>query len=717
VPLYLKFFVIFLFIIPAAYSQSSDRVVYADAVTTIGQQCNYFLDGSGELTIDSLLQSDGHHRFEPYPHATINFGPTTSACWIQFEYTTRDTLKHYLQISNSNLNEIDFYIVDHGGIISSQQAGLKRKKNGNELKFNVWLFELLNPPADKTYTCFVRVSDPRRVIIPVTTTDLNTVIQSGHQTDFLYGIYFGALTIIVIINIVIFFYFREIIYILYSLHTTAQILINGILKGYLFTLFGSGLYFLSPFVPALASISNIFFILFTIAFLELKTRDPILYRISLGLLVLPILNVLIGFVGFYAFSAVAGAYIGLVVCIWLFYVGLKMYMRKVTQARFFVIGWGVFLVSIIILNFALNRWIPLTPLNYNAALYGTLVEVLLITAALADRINLFRINHERERQEKILLIEQQKTWLEENVKLRTYELVSKNNEIESQNEELKQQHEELSATHELVEKQKRLVEEQNKKIETVNQELEQKVQERTMQLEGTVKSLIRQNHDLEQFSYIVSHNMRAPVARIMGLLNLLEFDQNSEDERKVLMEHLKESAQNVDQIIHDLSQIIAIRKGLDTVVENVDIKHVIRHITSDLTDEIKRANSTIDLDIQVDEMVSVKSYVQSILYNLLSNAIKYRNPERPSRISLSVTNQNNDIRFDVSDNGLGIDLPKERMGEIFNLYKRIHTHVQGKGLGLYLVKTQVEGLHGHISVSTRLGEGTSFAVTLPKINR
>jgi light-regulated signal transduction histidine kinase (bacteriophytochrome) len=343
-----------------------------------------------------------------------------------------------------------------------------------------------------------------------------------------------------------------------------------------------------------------------------------------------------------------------------------------------------------------------------------LFEVLLISSALADRINLLRIGHERERHERVRLVEQQNAWLEENVKIRTQELFSKSLEVESQNEELKQQHEELSATHEIVEKQKALVEEQNRKIEDINYALEKMVQERTLQLEDTVKSLIRQNHDLEQFSYIVSHNMRAPVARILGLLNLLEFESSSEGERRDIIAFLKESAYGVDQIIHDLSQIIAIRKGLDTVMEKVDIGHVLRHNQSDLTDEINKASAQIIQKVEVNEIFSVRGYVQSILYNLLSNAIKYRDPERKSIITISVYERDNRIVFEVADNGLGINLPPERMNEIFHLYKRLHTHVQGKGLGLYLVKSQVEGLHGTIQVQTALGKGTTFIVSIPK---
>jgi signal transduction histidine kinase len=149
-------------------------------------------------------------------------------------------------------------------------------------------------------------------------------------------------------------------------------------------------------------------------------------------------------------------------------------------------------------------------------------------------------------------------------------------------------------------------------------------------------------------------------------------------------------------------------------MEKVNIEHILRHNQSDLTDEIAKASAQIVQKVEVTEFISVKGYIQSILYNLLSNAIKYRDPERKCVISISAYERNGNVIFEVADNGLGIDLPPERLNEIFHLYKRLHTHVQGKGLGLYLVKSQVEGLHGTIDVRTARGKGTTFIVSIPK---
>lgn len=682
---------------------------------SIGLQSEYFLDKSRALKITDIISASDQFTFQKADEETLHFGPTLSACWVRFSYVNRDTLKRYLAIGNTNLNEVDVYVLRNNRLISSQQAGLARTsaRTARDLNLNTWLFELPDSDGENANTVYIRVTDQRRVMLPLRISTLDEVIRASHHEDFLFGLYFGCLAIIAILNIYFFIYFRELIYVFYGGHILCQFLINGILKGYLFTLFGSGLVFLSNYVPGIAGVSNIFVILFALTFLDVRKSMPSWYKPTLLLIMLPALNAVLSILGWFTLSAAAGTYVGIFVCVWLFVLGLVAYGRKIMQARLYILGWGAFFIGILILNSALNQWIEVNAFTINVAVYGTLFEVLLISFAIADRINLIRLDREEERQQRLALIEKQKSWLEENVKVRTVELMQKHQEIEVQNEELRQQHEELTSTHELLEKQTRLVEEKNRDIGQINQSLEQKVKQRTFELEETVKNLINQNNDLEQFSYIVSHNMRAPVARILGLINLLRADCDG-DEREQLMEFMRESTLGLDEIIHDLSQIIDLRRGSDMVVEEVDLAKIIQHNLSDLTDELTKSKAQVSLSVDAKTIIAVKGYVQSIVYNLISNAIKYRDPERHLDIRIATSETATNVIIEVEDTGLGINVPPDRLHEIFHLYKRTHTHVQGKGLGLYLVKTQVEALHGSITVTSTFGKGSHFRVSIPK---
>jgi signal transduction histidine kinase len=111
-------------------------------------------------------------------------------------------------------------------------------------------------------------------------------------------------------------------------------------------------------------------------------------------------------------------------------------------------------------------------------------------------------------------------------------------------------------------------------------------------------------------------------------------------------------------------------------------------------------------------VVCVRSYVQSILYNLVSNAIKYRSPDRPLQIDVHTFPEGGFICLEVKDNGLGIDLEKNQQ-KMFGMYKRFHKQIPGKGLGLHLVKTQIEAVGGSIAVESEKGKGTTFKVLFP----
>ena len=107
------------------------------------------------------------------------------------------------------------------------------------------------------------------------------------------------------------------------------------------------------------------------------------------------------------------------------------------------------------------------------------------------------------------------------------------------------------------------------------------------------------------------------------------------------------------------------------------------------------------------DLHTVKPYLDSILYNLVSNAIKYRHPDRPPIITIKTEKLESELCLIVSDNGLGIDMDLYQ-DKLFNLYSRFHFHVEGKGMGLYLVKAHLVAMGGRIEIQSRVEEGSTF---------
>ncbi len=241
-----------------------------------------------------------------------------------------------------------------------------------------------------------------------------------------------------------------------------------------------------------------------------------------------------------------------------------------------------------------------------------------------------------------------------------------------------------------------------------NKSLESEVAHRTRELVNTNLELGRQNTQLEQFSYIIAHNLRSSVARITGLVNIIA-TYNLPD--KEITGKLTESAKELEAILDDLVKLIELKDG-STAYEQVNLPDRFQKVCLVLREKLKEIQPEIQTTFLAPMCRAVPAYIDSILYNLLSNSLKYRHNQRPLVVQVESREENGKFQLRFSDNGSGFDSAalKDR---IFNLNERFHNQADGKGIGLYLVKTQVEAMHGSIRVESRVNEGTTFRITLP----
>ncbi|MDB5122721.1 MAG: hypothetical protein JWP94_850 [Mucilaginibacter sp.] len=227
--------------------------------------------------------------------------------------------------------------------------------------------------------------------------------------------------------------------------------------------------------------------------------------------------------------------------------------------------------------------------------------------------------------------------------------------------------------------------------------------------------LHKRNRELYQFSYVVSHNLRKPVANIMGITNLLESEKDDPQTVEVCTQNLKTSIESLDEVIKDLSQILSATDGsTELTTESIDLDEMINNIQVSLNDMISQSGAHIETRFELPVIVSYKAYLYSMLYNLVSNAIKYRSGQPPI-IKILVNISDEAIYIVVSDNGAGIDLDKHA-GDIFKPYRRFNFSTEGKGLGLFLVKSHVDAMNGKIDIKSSPGIGTTFNIMLPAVS-
>ncbi|ALJ00148.1 PAS domain S-box protein [Rufibacter tibetensis] len=240
-------------------------------------------------------------------------------------------------------------------------------------------------------------------------------------------------------------------------------------------------------------------------------------------------------------------------------------------------------------------------------------------------------------------------------------------------------------------------------IETVITEQKKAEEERAK----LTDELLRRNRNLEQFTYIVSHNLRSPVANILGLTSLLT-TKGSAELQEGITERLNQTAQNLDSIIRDLNEMLNLQAGMLDAKDHFQLSEVVNQVLQVLPiDSFEKVEVNLN---GIQEIISIRSYVSSIISNLLTNAIKYKNPDKPLRVCIKAElHQDDMVCLSVTDNGLGINLEKEGKN-LFGMYKRFHFHVSGRGLGLYLVKTQAEALGGYVKVESKPNQGSTFKV-------
>ena len=226
-----------------------------------------------------------------------------------------------------------------------------------------------------------------------------------------------------------------------------------------------------------------------------------------------------------------------------------------------------------------------------------------------------------------------------------------------------------------------------------------------------LNDLTERNKNLEQFSYIISHNLRAPLANILGICKLLTHAENRKENTEIFLEDLTLSAEKLDNIVRDLSTIMQAKQSslpkeairLDQIV--ADVKHSLENM-----DDFHRMEIKHDFG-HAQEIYSVKSFIFSIFHNLIANSIKYSRPDIAPILEIRSRHTKNGCEIIFSDNGTGIDMAVNG-SKLFGLYNRFDTSKEGSGIGLYIVKTQVEALHGQIEVSSEVNVGTTFKINI-----
>ncbi|MCP2045374.1 PAS domain-containing sensor histidine kinase [Pontibacter sp. HSC-36F09] len=223
--------------------------------------------------------------------------------------------------------------------------------------------------------------------------------------------------------------------------------------------------------------------------------------------------------------------------------------------------------------------------------------------------------------------------------------------------------------------------------------------------------LIKINNELDNFVYAASHDLKAPITNLEGLLQALREDLgDSIEQHEVLLSYMGSALGTLKNVIADLSDVTRLNHEQEPP-EDVQIGDMLEDIKISLQPYIEHTGAVVECtDMEFNTLRYARKNLRSILFNLVSNAIKYADPDRNPVVSISTAITREGVyELSVKDNGLG--LAPSQIGKIFSLFKRAHDHVEGTGIGLYLVKRILDNAGDSIAVESEVGVGSRFIVS------
>ncbi len=692
------------------------------SVINFAYRVKFFVDKAQKYTISSLGEEEFNRQFINYYDGKYYKGGNI---WAKFfvQNERKKSQEYILEVGGFKEVQV-FYKASYSSAFSNKTTGRYIAYPKNELgdfHFQINKVKVVLEP-ETLYEFILYYPDPRiekiRLEFSLFSVDnwSHKIFKIESERNLLLGLFFGVCFVLAIINFVYFFIQKDKAYINYSIYIVTLIYYMASVYGLVdyTSLINFPILYL-PLENVSLILSVICYLLFLKTFINTKIRYPFWNNVTNYLIGVLLTNIVISswifIVSGLPETAILTRNIVLLIALPFFAAFLiSIYKRANKVDHIFIVGSAVLLATGVI---SLLTHIFMLYDNPDLLFQiGVIIELIIFNIGLGVKS---RFNEKEKQLAQSNLIYQ----LHENERLQLsinqdleYQVNDRTKKIQSQNNELLQQQEELETHRDALEEQNKVIAQSMNELESIKSQLELIVEERTHQLQSANQELVQYNNQLEQYAYITAHNLRAPVARLKGLMYIFEKTSGVDKQNNDVIRKIVNSAHEMDEVLSDMNSILELKNKNDGQSHEVDIKVIVDKVRKILFDNLQEAKAEMELNLDVQHVNANIPYLESIVYNLVSNSIKYRSKTRKLKIAISSFSENSNVILEISDNGMGIDLSKfER--KIFGLYQRFHDHVGGKGLGLYLVKTQVEALGGNIEMESEVNKGTTFKISLP----
>ena len=652
--------------IPAAFAEPVTLNPEAQ-IQKLSPSIRYLEDNSGELSIQSILDAPDQLPWRRDDKEVPNFGYNTHPFWIyvSIRNSSAEDVERLLAVSYTLLDNVDIYRVEGQQVREQWQLGDTRPFKERVIYDRNFVVPLVLT-ADSVTDIYLRVHTTSSVQLPIALYEPGHFHKVEFKEAILQFLFYGGLAVMAIYNLFIFVSVRSISYLYYVCYVSAVILLYLAVQGYGFQLLWPDQPWINEkHITVLSPLSVCLGVLFAINFLQTKRYSRKSHLYLVGLTIVLVTSLITSFFLPYATMIKPTLILSITSAISLLVVGVLVWRAGNVSARYYNLAWATLLVCIVIYDMNKLGLLPRNAFTENGMQLGILLEVLLLSFALADRIN-------RERKEKF---EAQKLALH--------------------NENLaREEHERYLQT----------------KLKAEVDELRAKENTIRAQAESKAKS---------EFLAAMSHEIRTPMNGVIGMCEMLK-QGPLDPQSKYYVNIIDSSGKALLTLINDILDYSKIEAGKMEIEEvDFDLSHLVKEVIAVFELMAQKKDINLRSDIKKDTPRLLKgdpNRLRQVLLNLLGNAFKFT--ERGS-ITLSVFQVSSDddsicLRFEVRDTGIGISA--EGQSKLFSDFAQAESSTSrvygGTGLGLSISKKLVDLMEGDINVDSEQGVGSCFWFTI-----
>jgi len=611
----------------------------------IGYYLEILEDKEGTLTIDDIRNPEMENLWVRSKSENPSFGYSKSAYWARFSLESQSPKEYYLEVEYSLLDNIDFYTYSNEGILIHKKSGDLLPFTQRDIDYRNFIF-IISTTNNSKKENYIRIQSKGTIVIPLILWTPKVFLEKKNTELLVFGVYFGALLVMALYNLFIWVSVKDNSYLFYVCFIITSILYFSNAHGFTFQYFWFGSAELFNQVFSSLTLFPIAFtaIFFSAKYLQIKHNLPSFYtsyRIlllssSVGFIFSPFLS--------YRLGSIAGVMNFIIASFWMLILGIIMVRKKYRPAKFYLLSWCVLLLGFI---FSLLPVLGLTPKNdyiQYSPMFGSVVEVILLSLGLADRIN-----------------------------------------------ELKKEKEQAQAE------------------SLANQRL-------------AIENLEKANRVKDDFLANLSHELNTPLTIVYGYSEMLNSGKDYPEEVRDYSREIHESAEKLNDYVHDLMLMTDIESNLRVVNSNVSISQLVSTAIKQNTNLIDKKQIQLTVNTFEDfELYGDKTLLEKCISAVLKNAIIYNKQSGLVNILVrrrdlkTLNHTYHGIEIKISDTGMGIaeDFHQKIFEKFFRIDSGLTYEVSGVGVGLFIARKIAEIHGGVLEMKSELGSGSEFTISLP----